>query len=70
MIWENGIETCTMYMKQIASPGLMHDTGCSGLVQWVYPEGWQWEGGSGWVTHVHLWWIHVDAWQNRYNIVK
>ena len=33
MIWENGTETYIMsYMKRIASPGLMHDTGCSGLV--------------------------------------
>ena len=33
MIWENDIETCVLsYVKQIASPGLMHDTGCSGLV--------------------------------------
>ena len=33
MIWENGIETCIIsYMKQIASPGSMHDTGCLGLV--------------------------------------
>ena len=33
MIWENGIETCIIsYVKQIASPGSMHDTGCSGLV--------------------------------------
>ena len=33
MIWENGIETCIIsYMKRIASPGLMHDTGCLGLV--------------------------------------
>ena len=32
MILENGIETCILsYVKQIASPGLMHDTGCSGL---------------------------------------
>ena len=32
MIWENGIETCILsYVKQTASPGLMHDTGCSGL---------------------------------------
>ena len=23
-----------MYLKQIASPGSMHDTGCSGLVHW------------------------------------
>ena len=47
MIWENGIETCTLsYVKQIASPGLMHETGCSGLVHWDYPEGWDGEGGG------------------------
>ena len=40
MIWENGIETCILsYMKQIASPGLMRDTGCLGLVHWDNPEG-------------------------------
>ena len=27
-------------------------------------------GGSGLGTHVHLWQIHVDVWQNQYNIVK
>ena len=32
MIWENGIETFIIYMKRIASPGSMHDTGCLGLV--------------------------------------
>ena len=33
MIWENGIETCILsYVKQIASPGSMHETGCSGLL--------------------------------------
>ena len=26
-------------------PGLMHDIGCSGLVHWDDPEGWDWEGG-------------------------
>ena len=32
-IWENGIETCKIScMKRDASPGLMHDTGCLGLV--------------------------------------
>ena len=40
MIWEKGIETCKIsYVKQIASPGLMHDIGCSGLVHWDDPEG-------------------------------
>ena len=28
------------------------------------------EGGSGWRTRVYLWQIHVDIWQNQYNIVK
>ena len=52
----------------------MHDTGCLGLVHWDDPEGWYGEGrreeGSGWGTHVYLWQIHFDIWQNQYNIVK
>ena len=49
MIWENGIETCIIsYMKRIASPGSMQDTGCLGLVPWDDPEGWYGEeGGKG-----------------------
>ena len=27
-------------------------------------------GGSGLGTHVHPLWIHVDVWQNQYNIAK
>jgi len=38
------------------------------------PRGMVWGGrreeGSGWGTHVYLWWIHFDIWQNQYNIVK
>ena len=38
------------------------------------PRGMVWgerrEEGSGWGTHVYLWWIHFDIWQNQYNIVK
>ena len=50
MIWENGIETCILsYVKQIASPGSMHDTGCLRLVHWDDPEGWDGEGGGRWV---------------------
>ena len=49
MIWENSIETCEMsYVKWIASPGSMHEIGCSGLVHWDDPEGWDGEeGGRG-----------------------
>ena len=47
MIWENGIEACIIsYMKLVTSPGLMHDTGCLGLVHWDDPEGWYGEGGG------------------------
>ena len=46
MIWENGIETCIIsYMKRVASPGSMHETGRLGLVHWDDPEGWDGEGG-------------------------
>jgi len=33
-------------MKRVTSPGLMHDTGCLGLVHWDDPEGWYGEGGG------------------------
>ena len=45
MIWENGIEACILpYVKQIASPGSTHETGCAGLVHRDDPEGWFGEG--------------------------
>jgi len=38
------------------------------------PRGMVWGGrtdeGSGWGTHVYLWRIHFNVWQNQYNIVK
>ena len=75
MIWEDGTETCIIsYKKRITSPGSMHDTGCLGLVHWDDPEEWYgeegWQGGSGWGTRVYPWQIHVDVWQNQYNIIK
>ena len=56
MNWENGIETCIISnMKQITSPGLMHDTGCLGLVHSDDTEGWYKEGGGRGVLD----WEHV-----------
>ena len=34
-------------MKQFASPGLMHEIGCSGLVHWDDPEGWDGREAGG-----------------------
>ena len=39
IIGENSIETCMLpYVKQITSPGSMHETGCLGLVHWDNPK--------------------------------
>ena len=39
-----------------------------------WPRGMVWESrredGSGWGTHVYLWRIHFDIWQNQYNILN
>ena len=75
MIWENSTETSILsYVKQIASPGSMHETGCSGLVHWDDPEGWDGEGGGRGVQDVehmctHVWFMSVYG-KNHYNIVK
>ena len=38
--------------------------------QRVMVRGGRREEGTGWGIRVYLWWIHVDIWQNQYNIVK
>ena len=75
MIWENSIETCILsYMKQIASPGSMHETGSSGLVHWEDPEGWDGEGGQRGVQdgeHMYTHGRFISMYgKNYYNIVK
>ena len=75
MIWENSIETCILpYVKEITSPGSMHETGCSGLVHWQDPEGWDAEGGGRGVQdgehiYTHGWFMWMYG-KNYYNIVK
>ena len=62
------------YVKLIAGPGSMHKTGCSGLVQWDDPEGWDGEGGGRWVLDgEHMCacgWFMLMFGENHYNIVK
>ena len=75
MIWENSIETCILpYVKQITSPGSMRETGCSELVHWDDPEGWDEEGGwrgvqDGEHMYTHDWFTSMHG-KNHYNIVK
>ena len=44
----------------------MHETGCSGLVHWNDPEGWDGEGG-GVQDEGHM---YTHGGKNHYNIVK
>ena len=75
MIWENSIETCILsYVKQITSPGSMHETGCSGMVHWDDPEGWDGEGGEKGVQdggHMYTHGRFMSMYgKNQYNTVK
>ena len=76
MIWENSIETCILsYVKQITSSGSMLETGCSGLVHWDDPEGWDGERGGKGVQdgedmYTHGWFMSLYGKKKHYNIVK
>ena len=75
MIWKNSIETCVLsYVKQIASPGSMHETGCSGLGHWDDPEWWDGEGGGRGVQdgehmYTHGWFMSMYG-KTHHNTVK
>ena len=75
MIWENSIETCILlYVKQIASPGLMHETEHSGMMHWGDPEGWDGERGGRGVQdgehmYTHGWFMWMYG-KNHHNVVK
>ena len=63
---------------------IMYETSCQSRFDARYsmlgagalgpPRGMVWGGrreeGSAWGTHVYLWRIHFDIWQNQYNIIK
>ena len=55
----------------IASLGSMHETGCSGLVHWDDPEGWDGKEGGRRVQdgeHMYTWFMSMYG-ENHYNIV-
>jgi len=73
MIWEGSVETCILsFVKQICGPGSMHETGCSGLVHWDDPGGWDREGGGkGILDGEHVYtrgWLMSMYDKNHYNI--
>ena len=55
------------------SPGLMHETGCSGPEHWDDPEGWDEDGGGRGVQDgEHMYshgWLMSTYDENHYNIV-
>ena len=74
MFWENNIETSILSrVKQITSPGWMHETSaqgwCTGKTQ---RDGMEREagGGIGWGTHGNPWLIHVNVWQKSLQYCK
>ena len=74
MIWENNIETSILSrVKQITSPGWMHETSaqgwCTGKTQ---RDGMGREVGGGirMGTHVYPWLIHVNVWQKPLQYCK
>ena len=73
-IWENGIETCTIMYEMSHQSRFDAGYWMLGASALGRPRGMVWgrkrEEGSGWGTHVYLWWIHFDIWQNQYSIVK
>ena len=76
MFRENSIETSILSsVKQITSPGWMHESSaqgwCTGKTQ-RDGMGWggRWEGISGWGTHVNPWLIHANVWQKPLQYCK
>ena len=55
---------CVLIVKQISSPGSMHDIVHSGLVHWDDPEGWDGEAGGrrvqdGGHMYTHGWFMSM-----------
>ena len=74
MIWEGSTEKCLLsYVKRITSLGSIHETGCSELVHWDDPEGWDGEGSGSGIQdgehmYTHGWFMSVYG-KNHNNIV-
>ena len=67
-IWENDIETYNIMYETIRQSRFDARYWMLGADALGRPRGMVWRGrreeGSGWGTHVYLWRIHFDIWQN------
>ena len=67
--WVWGLDSQFLERERMSLPAEPQGAGALGQ-----PRGMEWGGRreecSGWGTHVYLWQIHFDIWQNQYNIVK
>ena len=74
MFRENSIETSILSrVKQITSPGWMHEMGAQGWCTGKTQRGGMEKevgGGSGWGTHLNPWLIHVNVWQEPLQYYK
>ena len=79
------LQSClTLHDPIDGSPPLLDEMSCQSRFDARYwmlgagalgrPRGMDWGGrkeeGSGWGTHVYLWWIHFDIWQNQNKYLK
>ena len=75
MIWENSIEMCILSsVKQIGSPGWMHETRAQGWCTGMTQRDGMGEGGGRGVQdgehmEIHGWFMSMYG-KNHYNIVK
>ena len=71
IIWKINLRPC--FFIKYPCKSILHPPEFLHLCLLVLKD-WVWGGrreeGSGWGTHVYLWRIHFDIWQNQYNIVK
>ena len=73
-IIDNGLKTISLTSGAGKTGKLLVKDWMLGAGALRRPRGMVWggmrEGDSGWGTCVCLWWIHIDVWQNQYNMVK